>query len=422
MKMKHSALLLQFITILLELKFLQALYSDHKKVIELTPNNFEKLVVKSDEVWVVEFYAPWCGYCQDLVPEYSKAAFILKGVAKVGAVNADKHKELAATYTIRAFPTVKIFGADKLKPEEYKGGKTAKEIAKAALKSIKQKITNLLEGKKQQTTLNLDKEYVMTLTDGNFNNVVKYSDNPWMVLFYAPWCGHCQNLEPHWNAAAKQLNNIVKFGSYDCTVYSTKSKEYRIQGYPTVKLFIPKASPIDYDGGRNVADIVFWVTQKIEAYLPSPELLQIISKTVVLRECEEKNLAVISFLPDILDCHSSCRNSYLNILKNLSVRFKINKWCWLWSEANAQPQIEQVLQIGGSGYPTLVAVDYNNRSFATFVGAFTQDNLYDFLSNIRAGNGHKIPILVKTFPAVFVVDPWDGNDKDVSASYEKVEL
>uniref|UniRef100_A0A6P7HAG2 Protein disulfide-isomerase A6 homolog n=1 Tax=Diabrotica virgifera virgifera TaxID=50390 RepID=A0A6P7HAG2_DIAVI len=422
MKMKYFALLLQFITILSELKFLEALYSDYKKVIQLTPNNFEKLVLKSDEVWVVEFYAPWCGYCQDLVPEYSKTANVLNGIAKVGAVDADKHKELAVKYTIRGFPTLKIFGADKLKPEEYNGGKTAKEIAKAVLKSIKEKITNLLEGKKQQITLKLDKEHVMTLTDKNFNDLVKYSDDAWMVLFFAPWCGHCQNLEPHWNDAARQFSGKVKFGAYDCTVYSTRSKEYKIQGYPTVKLFIPKVSPIDYDGGRNVADIVLWVSQKIEAYLPPPELLQIISKSIVIHECEEKKFAIVTFLPDILDCQSSCRNSYLDIIKSLSVRLKINKWCWLWSEANAQPEIEQVLQIGGSGYPTLVAVDYNNKSFATFVGAFTQDNLYDFLSNIDGENGHKTPIPTKMFPEVFVVDPWDGNDKDVSVANEKIEL
>ncbi|XP_050500760.1 protein disulfide-isomerase A6 homolog [Diabrotica virgifera virgifera] len=196
-----------------------------------------------------------------------------------------------------------------------------KLLQKAVLKSIKEKITNLLEGKKQQTTSILDKEHVITLTDKNFNDLVKYSDDAWMVLFFAPWCGHCQNLEPHWNAAARQLSGKVKFGAYDCTVYSTRSKEYKIQSYPTVKLFIPK------------------------------------------------------------------------------------------SDANTQPKIEQVLQIGGSGYPTLVAVDYNNKSFATFVGAFTQDKY-----------GLKTPILVKTFPEVIVVDPWDGYDKDVSVVNEKIEL
>ena len=52
-------------------------------VVELTPANFQKEVMKSDSVWIVEFYAPWCGHCQRLTPEYKKAATALKGVVKV---------------------------------------------------------------------------------------------------------------------------------------------------------------------------------------------------------------------------------------------------------------------------------------------------------------------------------------------------
>lgn len=36
-----------------------ALYSASDDVIELTPKNFDSLVINSQEIWVVEFYAPW---------------------------------------------------------------------------------------------------------------------------------------------------------------------------------------------------------------------------------------------------------------------------------------------------------------------------------------------------------------------------
>ena len=47
--------------------------------------------------------------------------FWWQGVVKVGAVDADAHQSLGAQYGVRGFPTIKIFGADKNKPEDYQG-------------------------------------------------------------------------------------------------------------------------------------------------------------------------------------------------------------------------------------------------------------------------------------------------------------
>lgn len=55
-----------------------ALYDSSSDVIDLNPSNFEKLVLNSDDLWIVEFYAPWCGHCVNLVPTYKKAATALK--------------------------------------------------------------------------------------------------------------------------------------------------------------------------------------------------------------------------------------------------------------------------------------------------------------------------------------------------------
>lgn len=54
------------------------MYASNSAVVDLRPNNFDNLVLNSDHVWVVEFYAPWCGYCQQLMPEYDKVATALK--------------------------------------------------------------------------------------------------------------------------------------------------------------------------------------------------------------------------------------------------------------------------------------------------------------------------------------------------------
>ena len=67
------------------------------------------------------FFLLRCGHCQSLAPAWKKAAGALKGVVNVGAVDADNHKQLAGQYGIKGFPTIKIFGANKNKPEDYQG-------------------------------------------------------------------------------------------------------------------------------------------------------------------------------------------------------------------------------------------------------------------------------------------------------------
>ena len=57
---------------------MHCMYPAGSDVIDLTPDNFDKKVINSDSIWIVEFYAPWCGHCQQLKPDYEKAAAALK--------------------------------------------------------------------------------------------------------------------------------------------------------------------------------------------------------------------------------------------------------------------------------------------------------------------------------------------------------
>ena len=49
-------------------------------VVQLTPETFKSLVGerKNDETWLVDFYAPWCGPCNELAPDWNKLAKVLK--------------------------------------------------------------------------------------------------------------------------------------------------------------------------------------------------------------------------------------------------------------------------------------------------------------------------------------------------------
>ena len=41
-------------------------------------------------------------------------------------------------------------------------------------------------------------ECLVNITDGNFDDLVKSSDEIWFIKFFAPWCGHCKRLHPIW--------------------------------------------------------------------------------------------------------------------------------------------------------------------------------------------------------------------------------
>ena len=84
------------------------------------------------------------------------------------------------------------------------------------------------------------------------------------VEFFAPWCGHCKNLEPHWKSAAGELKGKVKLGAVDATVHQGLAGQYGVRGYPTIKFFPAgiKGEAQEYDGGRTSDDIVKWALDR----------------------------------------------------------------------------------------------------------------------------------------------------------------
>ena len=87
-----------------------AIYGPRDDVKLLTAEEFEQRVVKSDEFWVIEWFANWCGGCNMVSPWYKEAATLLKprGI-QLGAMDMDLYGDLGRSYGVSGMPHIMAF-------------------------------------------------------------------------------------------------------------------------------------------------------------------------------------------------------------------------------------------------------------------------------------------------------------------------
>lgn len=85
----------------------QALFDGHP--VELDEAGFERHVADNDVPVVIDFWAPWCGPCRSMAPEFEKAAGMLEPNARLAKVNTEVAQNLAQRFNIRSIPTMALF-------------------------------------------------------------------------------------------------------------------------------------------------------------------------------------------------------------------------------------------------------------------------------------------------------------------------
>ncbi|EGR27903.1 protein disulfide isomerase family protein, putative [Ichthyophthirius multifiliis] len=317
------------------------------KVVQLTKNNFESLVLQSDDFWLVEFYAPWCGHCKNLAPEWEKAAIALKGYAKIGAVDMTQEQEVGSPYDIKGFPTIKFFVGNKQSPQDYNGGRTAKDIITFLFNEQKKVALNRLKSPKQQQANNESNKNnssnqqdsgtqtdgdVIVLTNDNFEELVLKSQEAWFIKFYAPWCGHCKSLQPEWEN--QQLIQKEKK-----LMLLNQIPLYQVNGYPTLKFFPP--------GSKNDSDKII----------------------------------------------ASNKSKPIN---------------YLWSQAGDYYDFEEKYGVSSSGYPAAIAMSHKKNVYTLFKGTFNLKNHEMFMKKLISGKSDFKSLI--GIPKFTDVSKWDGKD------------
>lgn len=77
--------------------------------LKLNSENFEKVVLNSEEPVLVDFFADWCGPCKMMAPIVEELATELDGKAKVGKLNVDENSDIAIEYNVMSIPTLIVF-------------------------------------------------------------------------------------------------------------------------------------------------------------------------------------------------------------------------------------------------------------------------------------------------------------------------
>tara|TARA_B000000475_G_C15967163_1_gene435537 strand:+ start:404 stop:973 length:570 start_codon:yes stop_codon:yes gene_type:complete len=105
---------------------------------------------------------------------------------------------------------------------------------------------------------------------------------PTVVLYFANWCGHCNDMKPHWNKATGDLKNIkkivnpknVKYDDFEKYIIALEANSYdkeqcpnvdqKVEGFPTINYYPDNKGPLEsFDEARDEEHLKSWLTNKL---------------------------------------------------------------------------------------------------------------------------------------------------------------
>jgi len=193
---------------------------EEEAVIELSYRNFDAAIAENPLIFV-EFFAPWCGHCKHLAPEYEKAAIELKGRIPFAKVNCDSedNKPLMQRFGVQGFPTLKLFRDGN--PKDYEGGRTADEIVSF-----------------------LNRQLIPTISVLESVNDVSNFVNQERVVIVGFFESRDSEVYESFKTLANELRDNFLFG--EVIALPTISSEFEVAIHPSIVLFKK------FDEGKNI--------------------------------------------------------------------------------------------------------------------------------------------------------------------------
>jgi protein disulfide-isomerase A6 len=390
-----------------------ALYSASDDVEQLTARTFAKKI--GEKAFLVEFYAPWCGHCKNLAPEWKKAATGLKGIVGVAAVDATEgeNQQLAGQFGVKGFPTIKFFLPGQSQPNDYQGPREASGIIDYVLQELREVAQARVKG--DSSSGSSGSSAVIELTEETFNSQVLGGTDAWIVEFFAPWCGHCKKLAPEYERAAKKMQDDgVKFGAVDATAHESLGSRFGVRGFPTLKVFRPSATKDshaeDYEGGRTASDLIAFAQVLAEESLGPIEIPQLVDASGFEKQCKDTKVCIVAFLPDIYDTGKDGRNAYLDTFSEVATKNR-RLFHYMWTEGGSQPDLEAQLGLT-FGFPAIAAIHRGKAAYAVMTAAFSPEKISQFFIGLGTGASRIQPLPGGKVSTIHTQDEWDGEDAE----------
>ncbi|EDW31033.1 GL15145 [Drosophila persimilis] len=209
------------------------------KVVDLSEDTFAKHVSSGNHF--VKFFAPWCSHCQRLAPTWDELAKEIKHISgvTVSKIDCTQYRSVCQDFEVKGYPTL-LWIEDGKKIEKYSG---ARDLP--TLKSYVEKMVGVPMDKKEAVAEGIA-----------------------FIKFYAPWCGHCQKLQPTWEQLATETHNSqsgVVIAKVDCTAPENKQIciDEQVEGYPTLFLYRNGQRQDEYEGSRTLPELKAYLKKSI---------------------------------------------------------------------------------------------------------------------------------------------------------------
>eukprot|EP01123_Difflugia_compressa_P009896 TRINITY_DN3430_c1_g1_i1.p1 TRINITY_DN3430_c1_g1~~TRINITY_DN3430_c1_g1_i1.p1 ORF type:complete len:432 (+),score=95.03 TRINITY_DN3430_c1_g1_i1:112-1407(+) len=370
---------------------------------DLSQTEFVEKVFRSPNIWIIEFYAPWCPHCKNFQSDFKMAAENLQGIINFGAIDCDVEdsKPLCGHFKIEGLPTVLAFkgilepietpdgqkGFSKV-PVPYKGQLKPAQIVKWATSFLSEPIDPVIDITNENFQLFLSekrspaKALLFSDKDKKSNLLRSVAHNFRIDFITKYWLPVGQ--VPHTNTELVERYGITTYPSLIIVdekgeVMDTFSGEYKSEEMKSfVQGYAYEVKPEDLQ--PNEKD-----KQKQQSSTSKPrkaELHHVTSQESFDSSCFQMGLCLISFL----DPSSEEHQSYLETLDEIAKKFTSVQV--LWMDGTRHEDFKSAFGVAES-YPQAVAYQRKAKRYRIFMGGFDVDAITEFIEIVQTGSVKK---------------------------------